>query len=1047
MLPVMADFSSASSLLTLGTPLAGASGVSGSGASNGISFKSLLNEGDSETRMPEITAEPAGSFLPETQDTAASRIAADLKPLNGNEAQKEDNAKEAAGSGEESLKEADFYDLAADNDDLSQKLYSEELTSADYELYDPLSRAGEEISSEDLRRYAALPDNGSRDLPAAPSSVNIKEMFSETALNPEIISVLNQGNTAPAEESAVSAASHPVLLSSDYDDTALAASAAEKTSFAGHYSQESAEDNTEAAPALLREATVTAAAPGLTPELPEEMPFTLVTAFTAPAGNAAESLTPAASEALILDPASEAHSYRAMPYLMPEDKDLPVTGALSRDDVSGSAVTDAGESIAVISGAGAAEHPAIKTNEKTQEIAPDYRALPRVAAGNAAGHAVINAADWGSSAPEMVYVPEDDMIPVSAKESAVPENAAGMTAAKPETPVSAEVSGKEPVSGLSPELKLANPSEGSAMFSQAAVSDPAIAAARTRAIPENVRAIPENTAVMSPEKHDPAEPVITKIQEAVIPAVPEVPESIPETYESAVISPENLRSAAAVITNQSREASIPDSHESFSASPEKTHPEAVMTGLQPKAAAAAPAESVWETIRKDHGETYASAAASPENEAPAFVSPESGPDAASEARQLNTAASGNSLVSDADPSREDEAPVSGSAAASHDIRFSSLRAPAPGQLSGDKANSAPESSPRPDFSARNQSAGREAPSGKLAAKMTDNVRESSERAPDLRSLSKMTGLKSVTVRESAQPVIRAAGLGLEAAGVRENGAALDALNLLMAQKSVSTGIVSSAPVFFGEPEGLAAVSDSGFQDDAAGETLPDSSAMISASAETGGDEAGESGSFAGEQRSSGSREGLIPGGEPRGSAPAAGTGSFSSIFGKGLFGTGGSAQEADSAVLTGAVRLFEGQPRENAERLRDQVLRMAARNLRKVEIALTPERLGHLKIEVEMGDSGKARVHFAVQSSEAREVLSQSMDRLRDSLAEAGISLEGHTVDQESGGESRGRERAEREWENSLRRLARSGRHAEWQDSLKGALNTLSGASGIRKFW
>lgn len=977
MLPVMADFSSASSLLTLGTPLAGASGISGSDTSHGISFKSLLNEGDSEARMPEITAEPAGSFLPETQDTAAFRIAADLKPLNGNEVTKEDKANETAASGEESFEEADFYDLAADNDDLSQKLYNEELTSTDYELYDPLSRAGEEISSEDLRRYAALSDSGNRDLPAAFSAAltALNETLSGAALSSDLISVLNQGNPAPAGESSVSAASHPVLMSShaDNDDSAAAASAA----VTDYYAPEISAD-TGAVP-VLREAAITAAAPGLTPELPEEMPFTLAAASAALNWNAAETLIPAASEALIRDTSAEAHSYRVIPDLMPEDKDLPAAGALSRDNVSGSAVSDAGESATVTFKVRAAEHPEIKTDEKTAEMASDYRVQPRVAAGNAAGHAVINAADWKSSAPEMVYVPGDDMIPVSAKESAVPENAAGMTAAKPEPLASADVYGKEPVPGLSPELKLAEPFEVSAMVSQEAVSDPAVAAAPARAIPENSH---ENAAAVSPEK---------------------------------------------------------------------SHPEAVMTGSQPKAGAAAPAEPVFMTIREDLGENYVSAAASPgavspAKEAPDFANPESSPDSAPEAPYLKTAASGNPLVSDAAPSRGDEAPVSENAAASQERMFSSQRAPAPEQPSGDRAAPASESAAGNQFAGR-EAVKREEPSGKLAAKMPDNARESSESVPDLRSLSKITGLKSMMVRDAHAPAIRAAGLGLEAAGVRENGAALDALNLLMAQKSVSTGIVSAAPVFFGEPEALTALPDSGLQEDAAGETLPDSSAMISAGAETGGDEAGESGSFAEDQRSSGSREGLIPGGNHRSSAPAAGTGSFGSIFGKGFFGIGGSAQEADSAALTGAVRLFEGQPRENAERLREQVLRMAARNLRKVEIALTPERLGHLKIEVEMGDSGKARVHFAVQSSEAREVLSQSMDRLRDSLAEAGISLEGHTVDQESGGESRGRERAEREWENSLRRLARSGRHAEWQDSLKGALDTLSGASGIRKFW
>ena len=1003
MLPVMADFSSASSLLTLGTPLAGFSGISGSDNSGGISFKSLLNEGDSEAPVPEITAEPAGSFLPETTDTAASRIAADLKPLNGNEVNKEDNANDLAASGEESLEEGDFYDLAADNDDLSQKLYSEELTSADYELYDPLSQAGEEISCRDLLRYATLPGSGNQEHPAIPSA--LKETISETALSPDLMSVLNPERAASEQESAISA-SHPALMSYDNDDSIQTSSVAY---------------DTEAAPVPSSASVITAEAPGLLPELPKDMPFVVA----ASDGKDTGALVPAVYEVQILDAASETHSYRTIPDLVPEDEDLPVSAPMTWNDVSGSAVRDAGESGTVISEAKAAEHPAIKMDEK-EDIAPDCAVLPRITAGNAVGYAERNAVDWGSSAPEIVYVPADDKILVSVKESAAPENAAGMTAVKPEPLASADgIYGKELVPGISAALKLAKASEVSAPVIKAAISDSDIDATPASVIPENAREFLEkpleNAAAISPEKRDPAGPVITaKLQESVIPLARKIPEGIPETHDSAAIS-------------------LEDRHSS----------EAVMNGSQPQVESAAPAEPVFKTIREDFGESYVSAAASPENEAPTFANLENGLNSAPEAQSLKTAVAGNPRDTD---SRADEIPASGSAAAPQDLQSSSQRAQTPEQLSGDKATPASESAPRPYVSERNQFAGREAViraelSGKLAAKMPDNTRASSEGAQNLRSLSKITGLESMVVREASSPVIRASGLGLEVSGVQENGAALAALNLLMAQKNVSTGVVSAAPVFFGEPEALTGLPDGSLQEDAGGEILPDSSAMISAGAETAGEDAGDSRSFDQEQRSSGSHDGLIPGRDQRGSGTSVvGTGSFGSIFGKGIFGTGG-AQDADNSALTGAVRLFEGQSRENAERLRDQVLRMAARNLRKVEIALTPERLGHLKIEVEMGDSGKARVHFAVQSSEAREVLSQSMDRLRDSLAEAGISLEGHTVDQESGGESRGRERAEREWENSLRRLARSGRHAEWQDSLKGALDTLSGASGIRKFW
>ena len=67
------------------------------------------------------------------------------------------------------------------------------------------------------------------------------------------------------------------------------------------------------------------------------MPFVVA----ASDGKDTGALAPAAYEAQILNAASETHSYRTIPDLVPEDEDLPVSAPLTWNDVSGSAVRDA----------------------------------------------------------------------------------------------------------------------------------------------------------------------------------------------------------------------------------------------------------------------------------------------------------------------------------------------------------------------------------------------------------------------------------------------------------------------------------------------------------------------------------------------------------------------------------------------------------------------------------------------------------------------------------------------------------------------------------
>ena len=70
----------------------------------------------------------------------------------------------------------------------------------------------------------------------------------------------------------------------------------------------------------------------------------------------------------------------------------------------------------------------------------------------------------------------------------------------------------------------------------------------------------------------------------------------------------------------------------------------------------------------------------------------------------------------------------------------------------------------------------------------------------------------------------------------------------------------------------------------------------------------------------------------------------------------------------------------------DRVLMMASNKLGNAEIRLTPAELGPLRVQVSV-DDGMANVQFHATQVATREALEQAMPRLRDMLAENGLSL------------------------------------------------------------
>ncbi|KGY13824.1 flagellar hook-length control protein FliK [Vibrio tubiashii] len=90
------------------------------------------------------------------------------------------------------------------------------------------------------------------------------------------------------------------------------------------------------------------------------------------------------------------------------------------------------------------------------------------------------------------------------------------------------------------------------------------------------------------------------------------------------------------------------------------------------------------------------------------------------------------------------------------------------------------------------------------------------------------------------------------------------------------------------------------------------------------------------------------------------------------------------------------------EQLAERVQMMMSKNLKNIDIRLDPPELGRMQIRMNMnGDA--ATVHFTVANQQARDVIEQSMPRLREMLAQQGVQLGESSVQQQASGQQQRR--------------------------------------------
>jgi hypothetical protein len=100
------------------------------------------------------------------------------------------------------------------------------------------------------------------------------------------------------------------------------------------------------------------------------------------------------------------------------------------------------------------------------------------------------------------------------------------------------------------------------------------------------------------------------------------------------------------------------------------------------------------------------------------------------------------------------------------------------------------------------------------------------------------------------------------------------------------------------------------------------------------------------------------------------------------------ADTSYAALAQQSTDLIGTSVRDSAwgEKVGDRVVMMAANQLKQAEIRLTPAELGPLRVRVSVED-GNTHVTFHAQHAVTREALEQALPRLREMLAENGLSL------------------------------------------------------------
>ncbi|PMN89003.1 flagellar hook-length control protein FliK [Enterovibrio norvegicus] len=108
------------------------------------------------------------------------------------------------------------------------------------------------------------------------------------------------------------------------------------------------------------------------------------------------------------------------------------------------------------------------------------------------------------------------------------------------------------------------------------------------------------------------------------------------------------------------------------------------------------------------------------------------------------------------------------------------------------------------------------------------------------------------------------------------------------------------------------------------------------------------------------------------------------------------AAKLDNAVAQTPLQMSQNQA-EAANALSERVNMMLSKNLKHVDIRLDPPEMGRMQIKLSMNQD-QATVQFTVANTQARDLVEQSMPRLREMLQQQGLQLAQSSVQQQDAG-------------------------------------------------
>ncbi|POB81631.1 flagellar hook-length control protein FliK [Vibrio vulnificus] len=130
------------------------------------------------------------------------------------------------------------------------------------------------------------------------------------------------------------------------------------------------------------------------------------------------------------------------------------------------------------------------------------------------------------------------------------------------------------------------------------------------------------------------------------------------------------------------------------------------------------------------------------------------------------------------------------------------------------------------------------------------------------------------------------------------------------------------------------------------------------------------------------------------------------------------------------------------EQVAEKVQMMMSKNLKQLDIRLDPPELGRMQIRMTMNND-IANVHFTVTNPQARDIIEQTLPRLREMLAQQGMQLADSSVQQQASGQQQRQYSADGQGNGQQNSRFASSNEENLEADVKLDLNVTSKRDGI----